>query len=273
MDEYRDANRRNWDERADVHPDTDYYDVAGFLDGKSSLHSLERDELGEEISEDTDLLHLQCHFGLDTLSWAREGASVVGVDFSEEAIELARELAEETNLDQRAEFVEADVLALDLDRQFDVVFTTYGVLYWLPDIDSWAETVGSHLRPGGTFYIAEIHPFGGVFEDISGESATLSHPYFGDDEPLKFEVGGSYAAEDAEFENDVTYEWSHGLGEIVSALADAGLRIDFLHEHPWADFRMYENMTEDEEGRWWPPEDAPFDLPLTFSIRATAPEQ
>jgi 2-polyprenyl-3-methyl-5-hydroxy-6-metoxy-1,4-benzoquinol methylase len=168
MDEYREANRRNWDERTAVHPESDHYDVEGFLDGDTSLYPLEREEIGDAVDEDTELLHLQCHFGLDTLSWAREGATAVGVDFSPESVELARELAAEAGLADRAEFVEADVLELDLDREFDVVFTSYGVLFWLPDLDAWTETVASHLRPGGIFYLAEIHPFGSVFEDVSG---------------------------------------------------------------------------------------------------------
>lgn len=269
MDEYREANRRNWDERTAVHPESDHYDVEGFLDGDASLYPLERDELGDAIDDGTDLLHLQCHFGLDTLSWAREGANVVGVDFSPKSVELARDIAEEAGLEDRAKFLEADVLELDLDREFDVVFTSYGVLYWLPDLDAWAATVADHLRDGGTFYVAEIHPVAGVFEDVSGETATLAYPYFGHDEPLRFDYDGSYADEEAGFENAVTYEWSHGLGEIVTALCEEGLRIEFLHEHPWAEFGMYEEMTEDDEGRWWLPDDVPGELPLTFSLRAT----
>lgn len=261
------ANRANWEERAAHHPDTAHYDIDAFLDGESSLYPLEREELGDAVGLGTSLLHLQCHLGTDTLSWAREGAEVVGVDFSPEALEFARDLAAETGLADRAEFVEADVL--DLDREFDVVFTTYGVLFWLPDIEAWADTVARHLADGGTFYIAELHPFTGMLENVSDGAAEFAHPYFHEDEPLRFDIDGSYADEDAEFEATTTYEWAHGLGEIVTALCEAGLRIEFLHEHPWAEFRMWEALEVDEEGRWWLPEDDETpDLPLTFSIRA-----
>ena len=134
---YRRENREHWEELAEVHPDTEFYDVESFLSGESTLLPLEREELGPLIEEGTTLLHLQCHFGMDTLSWAREGAEVVGVDFSGTAVETALELAVEADLDDRTEFVEADVYDLPgvLDREFDVVFTSYGVLAWLPDIE------------------------------------------------------------------------------------------------------------------------------------------
>ncbi|WP_267639515.1 class I SAM-dependent methyltransferase [Haloarchaeobius amylolyticus] len=266
MDDYYESNRRNWDERARVHPETDYYDVAGFLDGESSLWPLEREELGPHVDEGTSLLHLQCHFGMDTLSWAREGAEVVGVDFSGEAVREARILADEAGLADRAEFVESDVLGLDLDREFDVVFTSYGVLAWLDDLAAWADTVDRHLAPGGVFYIAENHPVAGTFASVEGDSAELAYPYFSD-EPLHFDVQGSYAA-DAEFEHSEHYEWAHTLGDIVTELATRGLRIEFLHEHPFCTWRCYEGMTEDEQGYWWLPEDVAVELPLTFSLKA-----
>ncbi|WP_439026370.1 class I SAM-dependent methyltransferase [Haloarchaeobius sp. DT45] len=267
MDEHRETNRRMWDERATHHPDTDYYDVEGFLDGESSLWDLERDELGSDISAGTTLLHLQCHFGMDTLSWARDGADVVGVDFSEEAIRRARELATEADLADRAEFVEGDVLDLDLGREFDVVFTSYGVLCWLDDLDSWADTVARHLAPGGVFYIAEGHPLAGTFEHVDGDTATLAYSYF-HGEPEHFDEQGSYADFDAEFEHTEMYEWGHSLGEVVTALATRGLRIEFLHEFPWCTWQRFEGMTEDDCGRWWLPDDVPVDLPQTFSLKA-----
>ncbi|WP_435318340.1 class I SAM-dependent methyltransferase [Haloarchaeobius sp. TZWSO28] len=267
MDDYQEANRRNWDERAAVHPETEYYDVDGFLAGESSLWPLEREELGEDVGDGTSLLHLQCHFGMDTLSWAREGAEVVGVDFSTQAVETARELADEAGLADRAEFVQANVLALDLEREFDVVFTSYGVLCWLDDLDAWAETIERHLAPGGTFYIADGHPVAGMLENVSGDTAELAFPYF-PGEAVHFDVQGSYAS-DAEFEHTEQYEWAHPLGEVVTALASRGLRIEFLHEHPWTTWRRYEDMEQDEAGRWWLPEDAAVELPLQFSLKAT----
>jgi 2-polyprenyl-3-methyl-5-hydroxy-6-metoxy-1,4-benzoquinol methylase len=262
----RDTNRRHWDERARVHPETDYYDVEGFLAGESSLWPLEREELGPHIEPGTELLHLQCHFGMDTLSWAREGASVTGVDFSPEAVTKARELAALAGLD--AEFVEGDVLDLDLGREFEVVFTSYGVLTWLDDLQAWAETVARHLEPGGRFYIAEIHPFSYPIVAARGDTLTVEFPYF-DEGTLTFEVQGSYADPEREFEAVTSHEWSHPIGEIVTALCAAGLRIEFLHEHPWTTFEQFPGLTEDEVGRFWP--DTDIDLPLTFSLQACRP--
>lgn len=268
MDEYTETNRRNWDERAAHHPDTDYYDVEGFLQGESSLYPLEREEFVPYIERESPrILHLQCHFGMDTLSLVRAGASsVVGVDFSSEAVEQARDLAAETDFTDTAEFVEADVCDLDLGRKFDAVYTSYGVLCWLSDLDAWAVTVVRHLRDGGTFYIAENHPITDVFEHVGDDTATFAYPYF-DNEPLFFDAQGSYADLDAEFEHTEQYQFSHSLGEIVTALTECGLHIEFLHEFPWATWHMYRGMTEDEEGRWWLPEGV--DLPLSFSLEAT----
>ena len=270
MDEHTETNRRNWNERAVHHPDTEYYDVAGFLAGESSLYPLEREEFLPFVERETPaVLHLQCHFGMDTLSLARGGASeVVGVDFSPEAIERARDLADETNLTDVAEFVEADVLGLDIGQEFDAVFTSYGVLAWLSDIDVWAATVARHLREGGVFYIAEGHPVAGIFEHVEDDTATLAFPYFAD-EPTRFDEEGSYADLDAEFEHTAQYQYTHSLGEVVTALTDCGLHIEFLHEFPWATWQMYRGMAVDEMRRWWLPEDVPVDLPLTFSLKAT----
>lgn len=270
MDEHLETNRRAWDERATIHPDTDYYDVQGFLDGDTSLHPLERDELGDIVADADSLLHLQCHFGMDTLSWVRDfDVEAVGVDFSPEAIDRATELAAESGLSDRTEFVEANVLDVDLDRQFDVVFTSYGVINWLPDLDAWADTIDRHLAPDGTFYIAEIHPFAFIFEDVAEGVGELAYPYFEQADPQEFDIDGSYADPDAEFEHTRTVEWSHGLGEIVTALSDAGLHIEFLHEHPWLEFQMYPSMVEDDDGRWWLPDDGTPEIPLTFSMCAT----
>ncbi|PSP81487.1 SAM-dependent methyltransferase [Halobacteriales archaeon QS_1_68_20] len=145
----REVNRETWDERAAVHPDTDYYDVEGFLDGESSLYPLEREELADVVDGGTDLLHPMCHFGLDTLSWARECDEVVGVDFSQVAVERARSLAAEAGI-ENAEFVECDVLELDMDREFDVVFTSFGVLGWLDDLDAWPACSPTTCVPAGT---------------------------------------------------------------------------------------------------------------------------
>jgi SAM-dependent methyltransferase len=265
----RDVNRRNWDERAAVHPDTDYYDVEGFLAGGSSLYDVEREELADVVDGDTDLLHPMCHFGLDTLSWARECREVVGVDFAPTAVEEARDLAEEAGI-ENATFVESDVYDLGLDRAFDVVFTTFGVVGWLDDLDAWAAVLVDHLRTGGHLYFADIHPVAGCFEHVGPDGAAFgewSHSYFRE-EPIHVDADGSYADLDAEFEQSETVQYQHGVGDIVGALAGQGLRVEFLHEFPWADFPMFEGMTEDDQGRWWLPEEVPVEVPLTLSVRA-----
>jgi SAM-dependent methyltransferase len=268
-----DANRAHWDELAAHHPKTEFYDVEAFLDGESSLDPVELD--GGKPVAGRSLLHLQCHFGMDTLSWVREGAArAVGVDFSSTAIETARELAAETGLDGRAEFVESDLYDLPdvLDERFDVVFTSYGVINWLPDVEGWAEVVAHFLEPGGRFFVVELHPVSHVLMDLRVDEDGVPRsdwPYFSD-EPQTYDEEGTYADYEAEIDNTVTYEWSHTLGDIVTALVDAGLVIDELREYPYADFEQFPGgMREREDGNWEIPGE---DYPLTFSLRAHKPE-
>lgn len=268
MDEYLTTNRDHWDELADLHPTTDAYAVDEFLNGETSLSRLEREEIGDVSGR--SLLHLQCHFGLDTLSWAREGAEATGIDFSETAIETARELTEETGLDAR--FVRSDIYDLPdvLDEQFDIVFTSYGVIFWLPDLDEWARVIERFLRPGGTFYIAEIHPFTTTFEDLDASgSCRIAWSYF-DSGPLEVDEDGSYADWDAKLDHRIRYEWAHSFSDVINAILGAGLDIEFIHEHPFSVFQQFESMVEDSDGYWRIP-DLKYEIPLTFSIRAHKP--
>jgi SAM-dependent methyltransferase len=264
-----DRNRAHWEDLAALHPTTDHYDVEGFLDGESSLGWLEREEL-EGVAGET-MLHLQCHFGLDTLSWAREGWAVTGVDFSERAVATARELAAEAGLDDRATFVEANVYDAPaaVDAPFDVVFTSYGVLTWLPDVEGWADVIADCLAPGGTFYIAEIHPFSHVLMDVGVRDGRLHSdwPYFGD-AAQAYDVDGSYADPAASLDHTEIREWPHSIGEIVTALIDAGLDVEFLHEHEFACFEQVAGMERRDDGFW----DLPgASLPFLFSLRARRP--
>ncbi len=269
MREYSDANRRHWDELVPIHVASEFYDVASFRAGKSSLKRLELEELGDVHGK--SLLHLQCHFGLDTLSWAREGAIVTGVDFSEPAIEAARALAAETTIDAR--FIVSGVYELPakLDGGFDIVFTSYGALCWLPDVKRWAEVVAHFLPPGGTFYLVEFHPICGIF-DSSTEATDLQvvGPYFVVDEPLRFEDDGSYADRSAKLENRLTYSWPHPISEVVTSLIEAGLRIDLLHEFPFTIEQWFPFMEADGEGRWRLSKHDGC-VPLLYSIKATKP--
>jgi SAM-dependent methyltransferase len=271
MDDFLAANRDHWDELAELHPGTEFYDVQSFLDGETTLMDLEREELADVVGDGTDLLHLQCHFGLDTLSWAREGATVTGVDFSPQAIETARELRDEVGIgEERARFVESDVYELpaELDDEFEIVFTSYGVLYWLPDLDRWAAVVDQFLKPGGTFYLAEIHPVFGMSEAVGDDDwIQLPYPYFQDD-AMTFETDETYASDDTVSETTV-YEWNHGVGDMVNALLAVDLKIEHLHEFPKSSYQRVEEMVEGDDG-WWRLPDGP-DVPMTLSIRASKP--
>ncbi len=263
------ANRRHWDEIVPIHVESQFYDVASFKEGQSKLKPVELEELGDVRGK--SLLHLQCHFGLDTLSWAREGAIVTGVDFSGQAIDAARALAAETGIDAR--FVEADIYELPerLEEQFDIVFTSYGVLCWLPDIGRWSRVAAHFVRPGGTFYIVEFHPFAGVFDDAPEVTDLhVRYPYFPSGEPLRFEEDGTYADRSAKVEHRVKYDWPHTLGEVVTALIEAGLVIDFVHEFPFTTDVFCPFMEEKGDGsvRLKKHDGS---VPLLFSIKATKP--
>ena len=247
---YVEENRAHWDELATHHPDTDVYDVEAFLDGESTIRPLERDELDVE---GRTMLHLQCHFGMDTLSWVRdEGVShATGVDFSQTAIETARDLRDRIGLTRDAvRFVESDVYELDekLSETFEIVFTSYGVLCWLPDLHEWAAVVADSLEDGGRFYIVDEHPIAGMLGfDSRPDDLRFAYPYF-DDDPITEDVDGSYAGSAFGLTHTRQHQFSHSLGELVTALASAGLSIEFLHEFEWSFYQRLPPMDVDERG-------------------------
>ncbi len=265
MKKYSDANRSNWDAWAALHVESDFYDVAGFKEGRTTLNRLELEELGNVDGK--SLLHLQCHFGLDTLSFARLGAEVTGVDYSAEAIANARRLNDEVRLN--ATFIHSDIYELphSLNGEFDIVFTSYGVLCWLPDMKRWGQTIARCLKPGGTFYIVDGHPFAKVFEnDRPTTEFEVAQSYFHTAEPLEYQGEGTYASE-GDGTAYTAYEWAHGIGDILNALISAGLRIEFIHEFPHTQWQAFPFLERDGDGLWRLPDDRP-QLPLTFSIRA-----
>ena len=214
LDDYLKANLASWDEAVALHVGAEMYDVEGFRKGRSSLSAIELAELGPIVREGTTLLHLQCHFGLDTLSWARRGAVVTGVDFSGEGIETACALADDVGLSARATFVQSDVLALPdvLSGQFDVVFTSWGALIWLGDLEGWAQVIAHFLKPGGTFYLAEFHQYAYLLADeASPDSLRIGYPYFQYGRPQRFDEPGDYAYPKARQQHTVTFEWNHGF--------------------------------------------------------------
>lgn len=258
------TNKELWDKLAKIHHDSEFYDVQGFLEGKQTLDPIELEELPDLKGK--TLLHLMYHFGMDTLALARLGAKATGVDFSEEAIELAISLAETAGIDAR--FVCANVYdaAKALKEQFDVVFTSGGVLTWLPDLERWAEVVSSCLKPKGVFYIREFHPFAYIFDD-EAEQLQVRFPYFQGNEPMEFEAEGTYADREAKTGMMKTSEWNHPISRIINALTKPGLRIDFFNEFNSTSYKAFPFLVE-EDGRWYLPENKDL-IPMTFSIKAT----
>ena len=266
MDERLESNKNLWNALTGHHVKSTFYNVAGFLDGRCTLMPLEREEMGDVKGR--SLLHLQCHFGLDTLSWARLGAEVTGADFSDEAINCARKLSVDTSI--KADFICADIYALPdlLDKQFDIVFTSYGVLTWLPDLDEWAEIAARYVKPGGFFYIAEIHPMLFTVGYEPDPELRIRNSYFPVSEQERYEGGSDYASD---FTHDfVSYEWQWPVSTVVTALAQAGLRIEFVHEFPFCCFQGRRDMQQDKEG-WWHLEGDR--VPLTYSIKAYKPRK
>lgn len=268
-DAWRRLNRANWDERVAHHLAAPSYELESLRAGRGRLHPVEEAELGPVAG--LRLLHLQCHFGRDSLILAQRGASVTGLDFSGEAVAAARRLSAELALPAR--FVESDLYAareaLSEPASFDRVFVTWGTICWLPDIAEWARIVAWFLKPGGRFYFAEGHPAALVLDDLRRQPdglPGLTYPYFGG-APLEIDDPSDYANPDVRLANSRTAEWLHPLGRVVSALLDAGLRLDFLHEHPSVPWRMFGAMVEGPDGLWrWPAEPL---LPLSYSLYAT----
>ena len=258
------GNRAHWNELAEGHARS--YDYERLLNGGHVLDQVQVSEMGEVRGK--SLLHLQCHIGTDTLSWARLGARVTGVDISPASLDVARGLSQRTGLEAR--FIESSVYDLPekLQGDFDIVYTSVGVICWLSDLDAWAAIVARYLKPGGTFYIMESHPFLMVFDDESRELKPR-YPYFHDREPVKWP--GNYPDyDDGDYiVKNPSWEWQWTLGDVVNSLLKAGLRLEFLHEHRTMPWKCLPCMVKCGRGRWKMPDDADL-LPLMFSIRASA---
>ena len=265
-------NQVLWDTWTGIHERSAFYDLDGFRAGGIRVGADEIAAVGHVRGR--TLLHLQCHFGIDTLSWARLGAVVTGADFSPRAVALATSLAEELGFED-ARFVRSDLYDLPdvLDETFDIVYTSRGVLSWLPDIRRWAGVVARFVAPGGTFFIKEIHPVAQALENegVAPGELRLAYPYWEHPKPLTFKVSGSYADPDAEVGDVVEHGWDHGLGEIVTALIDAGLRIEELVEHPYLEWGADFLVEQRDTGTWVLPDTVRGEIPLMFSLRASRP--
>ncbi len=263
-DKFFDINLKRWNELVDINAKSQMYDLEGFISGQTSLLPIELEELGDVKGK--SLLHLQCHFGMDTLSWARLGARVTGVDFSDKAISFARELSYKLKIP--GNFIESNIYDIQnvLDEKFDIVFTSYGTICWLPDIVEWAKLISYHLKPGGIFYIIDGHPFGFIIDEKQ-EPFKVGFNYFFEGEPVYFDEGGAYADPMADLKNQASYQWDHPMSDIINSLINADLEIEFLHEFPYTFFSIHPDMKERKDG-YWEFTNFKFTVPMMFSIRA-----
>jgi 2-polyprenyl-3-methyl-5-hydroxy-6-metoxy-1,4-benzoquinol methylase len=260
MEKYFEVNKSLWNGKTEIHVKSDFYDVESFKKGKSSLNFIELEALGNVKGK--SLLHLQCHFGLDTLSWARLGAKATGVDMSDKAIDYAWTLNRELNLDAR--FICSNIYDLEnvLDEKFDIVFTSYGVTCWMPDLNKWAKIISHFLKPGGTFFIAEFHPVVSMFVNNYSE---IKYSYF--NSGMISEINqGTYADWNADFTHE-TCEWSHSLAAVFNAIMKAGLKIKEFEEYPFSCYNCFNNLERDDKGLWHI-KGMDDKIPMMYSIKA-----
>lgn len=262
MDHFQkfEINRNTWNTKVNIHAKSDFYDLDNFKKGKSSLNKYELEALGDISNK--NLLHLQCHFGQDTLSFSRMGAKCTGVDISDEGIKLATQLNSELMLD--ANFVCCNVLDTSkyISEKFDIVFTSYGTIGWLPDLGPWAQMISERLNPGGFFYIVEFHPIAWMF-DYTVWPPVMKYGYQ-QKEAIYEEYEGTYADKDSKMVSK-EYGWNHSLGEVVTSLSEAGLHIEYLKEHDASPYDIFPGLLKNSEGM--------FELnsklyPLIYELRA-----
>jgi len=266
MNEAHEKNRLWWEEVTPIHVASNFYDVPGFIAGQSSLGKIETEALGNVDGK--TLLHLQCHFGLDTLSWARLGAEVTGVDFSAASIAKANELAKLTTLNGKSRFICSDVLELDraLQQKFDIVFTSHGVLEWLDDVDQWARVIAHFLKPGGIFFIAEIHPFCLIFDEMSQKELRVAHSYCTSRSGLRNFNRSDYTDRNY-IPTNPRKKMLWPLSDIVQSLLDAGLVVAGFQEYGYTTYQHFPMMIKGTDGLWRLPDSVP-QIPLLFSLKA-----
>lgn len=258
--DYFEANKNLWNQRTAVHKDSTFYNLAGFRNGETVLTPIELNEL-KNVSGKT-MLHLQCHFGMDSLDWARRGADVTGVDLSDTAISEAKKLNDELKLN--AKFICSNVYDLrdHLDEKFDIVFTSYGTIGWLPDLDKWADIVAHYLKPGGLFYMAEFHPVLWMFDD----DFTHIKYHYDNREIIVTENEGTYTDRSAAITGK-EYSWNHSISEVLNALIKSGLKIENFNEHMYSPYPCFKNMTELKKDNWHI-KGMEEKLPMVYSITA-----
>jgi SAM-dependent methyltransferase len=271
MSDFRSVNRATWDERAPAHAASPDYGFDRFATDPAFLSNVVRFDL-PRLGDVSGLrgAHLQCHIGTDTVSLSRLGARMTGLDFSAAALAEARRLALVAGAD--VDFVEGDVFdaAARLGAgRFDLVFTGVGALCWLPDVRRWAQVVADLLKPGGRLFLREGHPMLWALADVREDGLlVVEHPYFEREEPTVWDEPGTYVETDATFAHNLTHEWNHGLGEIVTALHDAGLRLTMLVEHDSVPWEALPGHMERLDGGEWRLADRPWRLPHSYTLQA-----
>ena len=259
------ANKELWNQRTVVHKDSAFYNVEGFRAGENVLTPIELNELGDVKGK--KLLHLQCHFGMDSLNWARLGAEVTGMDLSDKAIDEARRLNDDPSINSggmNAKFLCCNVYDLKehLDEKFDIVFTSYGTIGWLPDLDKWADIISHYLKPGGIFYIAEFHPVVWMFDD---EFTHIKYCYE-NREVIITENYGTYTDRKASITGK-EYGWNHSISEVLNALIKAGLKIELFNEYMYSPYSCFSNTVEIEKGKWQI-KGMEGKIPMVYTVRA-----
>jgi ubiquinone/menaquinone biosynthesis C-methylase UbiE len=257
---YIDINKKLWNQKTEIHYNSDFYDVDSFIKGKDSLNSIEIGLLGEIKGK--RILHLQCHFGQDTISLARHGALPTGIDFSENAIKKAKTLNE--SLGTNAKFIQSDIYKLPeiLDEKFDIVFTSYGVIGWLPDMSKWAKIVNQFLKPGGEFIIVEFHPIVWMF---SYNFKQIEFNYM-DSAPIIEELEGTYTDREAQIK-EKSVSWNHGLSTVIDSLIKTGLVITDFKEYNYSPYDCFENTVKIDD-RKFQIKGLENKIPMIYSLKA-----
>ena len=261
--DYLKVNKDSWNARVDYHLRSEFYDVPGFIAGRSSLDPISQEALGN--IEEKSVLHLQCHFGMDTLSMARMGGLCTGIDLSDKAIAAAKEL--NAQLGTAVNFVETDVYSVKehIAGQFDIVFSTYGTIGWLPDLDRWADVVRAKLKPKGKLILIEFHPFIWMYDD---QLKQVTYPYFNKSAIIE-EMNGTYAAKDAVFTGR-EISWNHPISEVQSALLNAGLTLERFSEYDHSPYEIFKGMTKLADWSYVTPQHKHL-IPYVYALECTKP--
>ncbi len=271
MDTFYEANRKNWDERAAIHAASEMYGLDDFIADPSRIANVvafDQPWLGDLTGIST--IHLQCHIGTDTLSLARLGATVTGLDQSPASLAQAEQLF--TACDTPGTFELANVYdAVEaLGETYDLVYTGVGALNWLPDIERWADVVAKLLNPGGRLYLREAHPMAMALDETVTDRLVVRYPYFETEQPMTFDEPQTYTDGEQKITNTRTYEWSHGIGEVVSALLGRGMTLTALEEHRGLDWKFFEHMVH-EDNQWKLPAEQRDLVPMMYTVVAHKP--